>query len=166
MMLKLSKRRPRAFLLASLFIVVGIAKAGAGGPPVPDPMDLITLVRQSVLAVDIGNKTGDYSALSAMGSADFQAQNPGAALASHFAKLRAAGVDLAAAGTIMPQTTRPPTLDANGLLRILGYFEFPDRQIVYDLLYTYDDPAKLWRLAGMSIEPRKLPPQPELIQPR
>lgn len=138
----------------------------ANGPPVPEPGDLIALVRTTVLAADQGNKTGDYEALAQLGTASFQKANPASVLNVRFAKLRATGIDLKNVATMVPQTARAPTLDVNGLLRILGYFEFPGQQVVYDLLYDYDERGPAWRLAAVSIEPRALPPQPELMQPQ
>jgi hypothetical protein len=155
-------------LLLVLFTILGaeLARSGDAGPPVPNPDDLIALVRKTVLAVDTGNKTGDYAALAAMGTQEFQTDNPAAKLADGFKKLRVDRIDLAPAATVVPQTTRPPSLDRNGLLRILGYFEFPAKQIVYDLVYAYDAPAMGWQLAGILIKPRDLPEQPVLMQPQ
>lgn len=155
-------------LLLLLFTLFGaaIARSGDAGPPVPNPDDLIALVRQTVLAVDTGNKTGDYAVLAAMGTPDFQTANPAVKLADGFKKLRIDRIDLAPAATVVPQTTRPPSLDRNGLLRILGYFEFPTKQIVYDLVYAYDAPSNGWQLAGILIKPRDLPEQPVLMQPQ
>ena len=156
-----------ALLLALVTLFsAAIAHAGDAGPPVPDPDDLIALVRKTVLAVDTGNKTGDYAALAAMGTQDFQTANPAAKLSDGFRNLRIDRIDLAPAATVVPQTTRPPSLDRNGLLRILGYFEFPAKQIVYDLVYAYDAAGKGWQLAGILIKPRDLSEQPELMQPQ
>ncbi len=135
-------------------------------PPVPEPGDLMTLVRETVLAVDAGNKSGDYASLYAMGNAKFQAANSTDKLAANFTKLRSAGLDLEPVRTMVPLTSRPPMLDRNGLLRILGYFEFPSKQVVYDLVYTYESAPLRWRLAGISVLPRDLPEQPVLMQPQ
>lgn len=149
-----------------LAIASNMTGARAGDPPVPRPTDLIQLVRTTVLAADQGNKSGDYSALAQLGTADFQAANPAATLKDRFAKLRGTGIDLKDVATVVPQTSRAPTLDGNGLLRILGYFEFPAQQVVYDLLFAYDETGDAWRLAAVSIQPRALPPQPDLMQPQ
>lgn len=142
-----------------------MARAEDAGPPVPDPQELIDLVRDTVLAVDAGNKSGDYSQLFKMGAPAFQTANPPDRLAQSFALLRAHNLDLAPVRNMTPLTTGPPALDRNGLLRILGYFELHDRQIVYDVLYEYDAPGRRWLVSGVSLTPRNLPKTPALMQP-
>lgn len=154
-----------AFVFALVFASV-ITPAGAGeGPPTPDPMDFIDLLRKTVRAVDSGNKSGDYSELHAMGSTRFQAEHPKTKLASEFASLRATKIDLAPFSEKVPITTRPPRLDLNGLLRIMGLFQVDNTRLIYDVVYEYDAPGSQWRLAGVKLDPRELPPQPKLMQP-
>lgn len=148
-----------------LWLWPAVAVAADGGPPVPEPTELIDLVRTTMLAADTGNKSGDYSQLANLGTAAFKAANPVDKLATSFGTLRQAKIDLTPVQDMVPQTVRAPVLDRNGLLRIAGFFEFPEAQIVYDLLYSYDETAKAWQLAGISISPRALPEHPELMQP-
>jgi hypothetical protein len=162
---------PRSVRLLALVCAVTIccsahfARADDLGPPVPDPQDLIGLVRDTVLAVDAGNKSGGYDVLFGMGSPAFQSANPPDRLAESFSRLRRHNLDLAPVKNMTPLTTGAPTLDRNGLLRILGFFELAGRQIVYDLVYEYDGKARRWRVAGVSLTPRNLPQTPELMQP-
>lgn len=141
-------------------------RAGDQGPPVPDPQDLIDLVRNTVLAVHEGNSSGNYQKLYDMGSPEFQAAHPLANLKTKFARLKDHPVDLSAVRTLTPLTTGAPTLDRNGLLRILGFFEIKRVQLVYDLLYDYDENGKRWRVIGILLNPRDIPPEPDLIQPQ
>lgn len=152
------------------------------GPPVPEPYELIDLVRNTVLAVDQGNKTGDYAAVHKIAGQAFNDAYPPGTLTGLFAGLRADGIDLGLVKNKVPLTSRPPTLDLNGRLRILGFFEFPGKQLVYDLLYDYvpssgtdagaspgpksGPTAGSWRLAAIALRPRTLAPQPELLQPQ
>ncbi len=135
------------------------------GPPVPDPADLMTLVHTTILAVADGNANGDYAALHAMGTPAFQSKNPLTKLAAAFQALRASRFDLSSIRGKFPPPPRSPTLDQNGRLRILGYYDLLARQVVYDVLYDYDEPDARWRLAAISVTPRVLPPQPQLLQP-
>jgi hypothetical protein len=157
----------RTYICAWLFAaIISCLPALAGsGPPVPDPADLITLVQDTIMAVAEGNANGDYAALHAMGTPAFQTENPPGKLAGGFAALRASGFDLSSVRNRTPLTTRSPTLDRNGRLRILGYYDLLDRQVVYDVLYDYDEAQGRWRLASISVTPRVLPPQPQLMQP-
>lgn len=136
------------------------------GPPVPGPTELSDLVTATMLAVDAGNKSGSYAALHAMGGPAFQAAYPAEKLAGLFATLRASNLDLAILKDKVPLTSRPPTLDGNGRLRILGYYELPAKQLVYDVLYDYDPAGRRWTLAAISVKDRPLPPQPDLMQPQ
>ena len=145
--------------------LAGIPANAGGGPPVPDPSDLIDLVQRTILAVADGNLSRDYTALHAMGSPAFKAENSPESLAKSFTGLRASGLDLSTLQTKIPLTTRPPTMDKDSRLRILGYYELPEHQVVYDVLYDYDLPSAQWQLAGISVNPRVLPPQPHLMQP-
>ncbi|MEQ1653373.1 MAG: hypothetical protein ABL897_12855, partial [Hyphomicrobium sp.] len=134
--------------------------------------------------------TGDYAAVHHMAGQAFNDAYPPGTLTGLFAALRADGIDLGLVKNKVPLTSRPPTLDLNARLRILGFFEFPGKQLVYDLLYDYvpstpaatgtadgtsSDPKSRptagptsgpWRLAGISLKPRTLAPQPELLQPQ
>ena len=117
---------PRCTAFFLIFAMLAAMPAVASDdPPVPDPIELMTLVRTTVLAVDTGNKTGSYQTLWAMGNPAFQQANPAEKLRQDFAKLRATGLDLEPVRTLVPLTTRAPTVDRNGLLRILGFFELP-----------------------------------------
>ncbi len=149
---------------ACLIAMVGPTSAGEG-PPTPDPMLFIELLQNTVRAVDSGNKSGDYSELHAIGSTRFQAEHSKAKLADEFASLRLTKIDLAPFSEKVPITTRPPRLDLNGLLRITGFFQVDPIRLIYDVVYEYDTPGDQWRLAGVRLEPRELPPQPQLMQP-
>lgn len=153
-------------VIASAMIGLASFASADEGPPVPDPLELIDLVRNTILAVDAGNKTGNYDQLNAMGTARFQSENPSPKLAEQFANLKATGVDLSPIKDKVPMTTRPPTMDQNGLLRILGFFQMDNTRVVYDVVYDYDFKASEWQLSGVKLEPRELPPQPKLMQPQ
>jgi hypothetical protein len=134
--------------------------------PTPVAEDLIALIRQSVLAVDEGNKSGDYSKLYGLGSTEFKAAHPVASLSDEFKTLRESGVDMSLAAEKQPLTTGPPRMDINGLLRMTGLFKFPDKELVYDLLYKHDTASNTWQLAGIALRPRVLEEPPEIMQPQ
>lgn len=159
---------PFALVLCLAYVVLTSVQVRAGneGPPVPDPQDLIDLVRNTVLAVHDGNTSGNYQKLFDMGAPDFQAAHPKENLQKKFSRLKDHPVDLSAVRALTPLTTGAPTLDQNGLLRILGFFEIKRVQLVYDILYDYDRNGKRWRVIGISLNPRNIAPEPELIQPR
>lgn len=152
--------------VALLALMAAIIPVRAEMPPTPSAEDLIALIRKAVLALDHGNKNGDYTELFSLGTKDFQAAHPKAALAADFKNLRDAKLDLSLAAEKTPLSTGPPRMDPNGLLRLAGAFKFPDKEIVYDLLYTFDGDAKDWRLAGIAIRPRIVEEPPEIMQPQ
>lgn len=164
-MIRRCYRAVRAMTLAIATLLSAPSGAVAEVPPVPDPADLIALVQKTIVAVAEGNAEGDFTALHAMGSPAFQRENTPAALADRLAALRATWFAPSAIEGRMPLTTRSPTLDRNGRLRILGYYDLLDRQLVYDFVYDYDQAVQRWLLAGLAVTPRVLPPQPQLLQP-
>ncbi|MFN0217821.1 MAG: hypothetical protein ACKVP4_03285 [Hyphomicrobium sp.] len=154
----------------ALVIFAALAAPGRSeerlGPPIPGSFELIDLVRATVLAVDAGNKSGDYTRLFEMGTPTFQAATSPERLAAGFEPLRSRTRDLSVVKAMTPQTTGAPTVDRNGLLRILGFFEIGAVQLVYDLVYDYDHQERRWRVAAISLIPHDIAPQPELMQPR
>lgn len=153
-------------LLAIILVGLSLNVARANDrPPTPEPDDLIALIRNTILAVDVGNKSGDYTNLHNAGTAEFKAAHPVAQLSDEFKSLRDSSLDMALAAEKTPLLTGPPQLDVNGLLRMLGGFKFPDSELIFDLLYRYDVAAKIWQLAGITLNPRVLPPPPEIMQP-
>jgi hypothetical protein len=122
-------------------------------PPAPKPAQIdrngvLILVRETLLALDQANKTGNYTVLRDLGSPDFQA-NSAAQLAEIFAQQRKDKIDLSGVAVIDPQLTLLPQIEANGLLRMAGFFPSVPTQVNFELLYA--PVGGRWRVFGLSV---------------
>ena len=107
------------------------------------------LVRSTLLALDHANKTGNYTVLRDMAAPGFQAGNNAARLAEIFAKLRSDKLDLSGVAVIDPQLSLLPQIEANGMMRMAGFFPSVPSQVNFELMYAPVDGQ--WRLFGISV---------------
>jgi hypothetical protein len=122
-------------------------------PQAPKPAQIdrngvLILIRETLLALDQANKTGNYTVLRDLGSPDFQA-NSAARLAEIFAQQRRDNVDLSGVAVIDPQLTLLPQIEANGMMRMAGFFPSVPTQVNFELLYA--PVGGRWRLFGLSV---------------
>jgi outer membrane biosynthesis protein TonB len=113
-----------------------------------DRNGVMILIRETLLALDQANKTGNYTVLRDLGSPAFQ-NNTDAHLAEIFAKQRNDNVDLSGVAVIDPQLTLLPQIEANGLLHMSGFFPSVPTQVNFDLAYAAVNGQ--WRLFGVSV---------------
>jgi len=140
-------------------VLVGSAPVGvrAQEPPanpalaLPDANKIVLLVRTALLTLNDAVQTGNFTVLRDKASPSFQAANTAAQLGMIFQKLARQGVDLSAVSIITPQLTSKPSIDANGRLRLKGYFAGTPVRIDFDLLY--EAVAGRWRLFGIAVGP-------------
>lgn len=122
-------------------------------PQAPKPAQIdrngvLILIRETLLALDQANKTGNYTVLRDLGAPDFQA-NSAARLAEIFAQQRRDNVDLSGVAVIDPQLTLLPQIEANGMMRMAGFFPSVPTQVNFELLYA--PVGGRWRLFGLSV---------------
>jgi hypothetical protein len=158
-----------AVFVAAVLSLANVSPALAQGPngqqsaPRPAQIDrngVLILIRQSLLALDQANKTGNYTVLRDLGAPAFQ-NNTAARLSEIFAKQRNDDVDLSGVAVIDPQLTLLPQIEANGLLHMTGFFPSVPTQVNFDLAYAPVNGQ--WRLFGISValgrsEPAAPPP--------
>ena len=121
--------------------------------PAPKPAQIdrngvLILVRSSLLALDQANKTGNYTVLRDIGAPGFQS-NSAARLGEIFAKLRNDNLDLSGVAVIDPQLNLLPQIEANGLMRMAGFFPSVPTQVNFDLSFAPVNGQ--WRLFGISV---------------
>ncbi|MET0676415.1 MAG: hypothetical protein ABW175_11500 [Bradyrhizobium sp.] len=160
-------RKSRSCLLAAILIA---ASAVAGYPQAPSgvakpaPIDrngVLMMVRSTLLALDHGNKTGNYTVLRDLGAPGFQT-NTAARLAEIFASQRRDNVDLSGVAVIDPQLSLLPQIEANGMMRMAGFFPSVPTQVNFDLMFAPVNGQ--WRLFGISVNlgsSAPVPPAPE-----
>ena len=106
------------------------------------------LIRSSLLALDQANKTGNYTVLRDIGAPGFQS-NTAARLGEIFAKLRNDNLDLSGVAVIDPQLNLLPQIEANGLMRMAGFFPSVPTQVNFELSFAPVNGQ--WRLFGISV---------------
>jgi hypothetical protein len=122
-------------------------------PQAPKPAQIdrngvLILIRETLLALDQANKTGNYTVLRDLGSPDFQA-NSAARLAEIFAQQRHDNIDLSGVAVIDPQLTLLPQIEANGMMHMAGFFPSVPTQVNFELAYA--PMGGRWRLFGLSV---------------
>jgi hypothetical protein len=130
-------------------------KAQPAAPPQPEPKPaqidrngVLILIRTTLLALDQANKTGNYTVLRDLGSPEFQV-NSAARLAEIFVQQRRDNIDLAGVAVIDPQLTLLPQIEANGMMRMAGFFPSVPTQVNFELAYAPVNGR--WRLFGLSV---------------
>lgn len=93
-----------------------------------------TLVKTSLIAVNQGNLTGNYSVLRDLGNTAFSQKNNSADLAVLFANFRQNNVDFSGIVEITPIFTQAPIINDQNVLRTTGYFPTTPN-IQFDIIY-------------------------------
>jgi hypothetical protein len=146
-----------AALFAALPFSVGAqapkSPAQNAAPATPHPAQIdrngvLILVRNTILALDQANKTGNYTVLRDLGAPGFQA-NTAARLAEIFASQRRDNLDLSGVAVIDPQLTVLPQIEANGMMRMAGFFPSVPQQVNFEMLFA--PVSGQWRLFGLSV---------------
>jgi hypothetical protein len=132
------------------------AQPQASKPAQIDRNGVLILIRETLLALDQANKTGNYTVLRDLGSAEFQA-NTAARLAEIFAQQRKDNVDLSGLAVIDPQLTLLPQIEANGLMHMAGFFPSVPTQVNFELIYA--PVGGRWKLFGLSVSFGQAAPQ-------
>jgi hypothetical protein len=141
------------------------AQSVAPQPAQIDRNGVLILIRSTILALDQANKTGNYTVLRDLGAPGFQA-NTAARLAEIFATQRRDNLDLSGVVVIDPQLTILPQIEANGLMRMAGFFPSVPQQVNFEMLFA--PVSGQWRLFGLSVnigQSGPIAPQPSAAAP-
>ncbi len=144
-------------LLAGLLLLAALGQSGRAqdAAPLPDDNLIMILVRTTVVALNHANRTGNYTVFRDLGSPDFQQANSSARLAGIFAELRARDLDLGPVVLFDPMLTQPPAIDAQGALRVTGFFPTRPHQVHFEM--AFQPLSGRWRLAAVTIDTRATP---------
>jgi hypothetical protein len=141
------------------------APTAAPQPAQIDRNGVLILIRSTILALDQANKTGNYTVLRDLGAPGFQANNA-ARLAEIFATQRRDNLDLSGVAVIDPQLTVLPQIEANGMMRMAGFFPSVPQQVNFEMLFA--PVSGQWRLFGLSVnigQSGPVAPQPPSAAP-
>jgi hypothetical protein len=121
------------------------------------------LVRSTLMTLNDADRSGNYSVLRDLAAPEFQARNSAADLAQSFLDLRRRKFDLFAVSYATPQFTPAPQMDANGRIRITGFFPTRPLQIRFDLIFQSIDGE--WKLLAISIATPQAPKEQSSASP-
>jgi hypothetical protein len=165
----------RRYLQTILLVALACASTGGGqaqtqkpkaapteaqAAPKPAQIDrngVLILVRSALLALDQANKTGNYTVLRDLGAPGFQV-NTAAHLSEIFAKQRNDNLDLSGVVVIDPQLSLLPQIEANGMMRMAGFFPSVPSQVNFELAFAPVNGQ--WRLFGISVSIGQMTPTP------
>ena len=137
--------------LAALLLVMlaGGGSAQTVRPSVPGDLDLVKMVRMTMIAVHHANFTGNYTVLRDLGTPGFAKRNSAARLAEVFRNWRRPDRNLDAVLVLNPQWLAKPIVDGQGLLRLKGYFLTTPVRVRFDMIFRPVEGR--WRLDGISL---------------
>lgn len=138
---------------------VQIAPPPSERPPIPSPEQLISLVRNALLAVNDANLTGNYTVLRDLSAPDSQSLNTPERLEESFRPIRQQGTDFSIVSVATPRFTQLPAFTPQGYLRLNGEFD-SSPQITFDVFFQHV--AGRWRpyAIGVGIVPVPVNPPP------
>lgn len=135
-------------------LMVLAAPAGAqqqqGQPVTPDPAFTEMVIKNTLIALNQANLTGNYSVLRELATPAFQAQNSTGRLSDAFARLRQQRLDMSGIVLVKPQLTQPAVVQ-NNQLRLTGYFPTSPLRIEFDSLFILVNGR--FRLHGLNVVP-------------
>lgn len=125
------------FLLALINAGVFGGRAAAQEPAgIPDSAGQVMLIKNTLVALNHANMTGNYTVLRDLAGKRFQQQNKPADLAATFANLRKQKLDLSPILVSEPKLTRPPATDQiRGRLQLVGYFPTRPQAVRFALIF-------------------------------
>ncbi|NOY41382.1 MAG: hypothetical protein GXP26_06045 [Planctomycetes bacterium] len=120
-------------LLASLLL-----HANASAQALPDSLGQSMLIKNTIVAVNHGNLTGNYTVLRDLASERFQKKNTASDLAATFTNLRKKKMDLSPILVTEPQLTQHPAEDKfRGRLQLIGYFPTQPQAVQFNLIFQH-----------------------------
>jgi hypothetical protein len=122
----------------------------------PDIYRLNMLIRNTVIALNQANATGNYTVLRDLGTPGFRHANDAARMGITFAALRAKEADLSPVFFVNPVLMQPAAIGGDGLLRMTGYFPTRPQRIAFDVSFQSVDGK--WQLAALAVD---ISPAPE-----
>jgi len=139
--------------------IAPVANAPSDAPPLPSAEQLVSLVRNVLLAVNDANLTGNYTVLRDLSAPDSQGLNTPERLEESFRPIRQQGTDFSIVAVATPRFVQLPTFTPQGYLRVNGEFNSSPR-ITFDIFLQHV--AGRWRpyAIGVGVVPVPVNPPP------
>jgi hypothetical protein len=158
----------RSFLRALTFTAFAFASCAALAQTKPAPakpaaqapqakqelkmetVQLVALIKSTIMALQHANQTGNYSVLRDLGTPVFRERFDQAQLTAIFSNLRSRGVNLSPVLFLAPNLTKQPELTEGNQLRVAGDFPTQPLKIQYEMLFLQID--GVWRIDGLAVD--------------
>jgi hypothetical protein len=139
--------------------IAPVVTARPDAPLVPSAEELVSLVRNVLLAVNDANLTGNYTVLRDLSAPDSQGLNTPERLEESFRPIRQQGTDFSIVAVATPRFVQLPTFTPQGYLRLNGEFNSSPR-ITFDIFLQHV--AGRWRpyAIGVGVVPVPVNPAP------
>jgi hypothetical protein len=139
--------------------IAPVANAPSDAPPLPSAEQLVSLVRNVLLAVNDANLTGNYTVLRDLSAPDSQSLNTPERLEESFKPIRQQGTDFSIVAVATPRFVQLPTFTPQGYLRVNGDFNSSPR-ITFDIFLQHVEGR--WRpyAIGVGVVPVPVNPTP------
>ena len=139
--------------------IAPVVTAPSDAPPLPSTEQLVSLVRNVLLAVNDANLTGNYTVLRDLSAPDSQALNTPERLEESFRPIRQQGTDFSIVAVATPRFVQLPTFTPQGYLRVNGEFISSPR-ITFDIFLQHVEGR--WRpyAIGVGVVPVPVNPTP------
>jgi hypothetical protein len=122
---------------------------GGDEAALPTPVEAVALIRDSTGAFARGVMAGDFSGLHEAASPELQAKYTAADLGAQFKAFVDNQIDLRSLEEVAPNLTAQPSIDADGALRLVGYYPAEGGKIDFDYKYVYRFTG--WRLISIQV---------------
>ena len=145
-----------ASLTASLFAnpLVALAQQEAPQPAAKpaqiDKNGLLILIRSTLYALDLSNKSGNYTILREISAPGFAVVNDAARLSASFRSQRDRNLDYSGVLIYEPTMTTMPEIDKNGMMHFAGYFPSASGQINFEMIF--EAVKGRWKLFGLAAD--------------
>lgn len=123
----------------------------AATPQLPSQIAILAMVRSTLVAVDQGNKTGNYTVLRDLGSPSFHAANDPSKLSLIFGNLASQGIDLLPVTVVEPEYRSPPSITPEKMLYVMGTFPILPKPVNFEIMYQMH--AGKWRMFAILVQP-------------
>ena len=156
--MRLGRHLAAAVLTASLLAGAAQAQPRAAAPAAaparantPSPVAILAMVRSTLLAIDHGNRTGNYTVVRDLAGPQFRDANSAAKLSQIFGPVVMQGADLLAVAVTEPVYNAPPRVNEQGMLHVSGVFRMQPRSVSFEILF--EPVGGQWRLFAVGLLP-------------
>jgi hypothetical protein len=141
----------KLFLFAVLLAgpLVSSSAVAAPKPQVPGELQLLMMIKTTLIAFNQANETGNYTVLRDLAAPGFQEANTSAKLGEIFQKERNKKLDLSPVVLLQPQLLKKPAVDGRGLLRLEGVFPSKPEMVHFTLIFQ--DVQGKWRVVALGV---------------